>query len=153
MRALALLVALVLPLAAAALAPHQTEAPPTGIVSLAALRNRARPLLVFAPRPDDPQLEIQLRRLAADAPSLTERNVVVIAIPYQSPTTTAATLTATDAETARRRFNVPPTDFAVILLGKDGGEKLRSAKPLTLDQLRQTIDAMPMRQEEMRRHP
>ncbi len=51
---------------------------------------------------------------------------------------------------ARRRFHVRPNDFTVILIGKDGGEKLRSHQPVSLDILRSTIDAMPMRQEEMR---
>ena len=38
--------------------------------------------------------------------------------------------------------------FLLVLLGKDGGEKLRSRKPLPLSKLESTIDAMPMRQEE-----
>lgn len=44
------------------------------------------------------------------------------------------------------------TAFTIILIGKDGGEKLRSSKPLSLAKLFGTIDAMPMRQEEMK-HP
>jgi hypothetical protein len=122
----------------------------TGIVSLAELRNQSRPLLIFAPKPNDPQLEIQLRRLQADAATLAERGVVVIALPYQSPSTTSAQLTDSEATAARRRFSIAPGDFAVILLGKDGSEKLRSLTPLTLDKLRNAIDTMPMRQNEMR---
>jgi len=60
------------------------------------------------------------------------------------------TLSLTGQAAARRRFHVRPTDFTVILIGKDGGEKLRSHQPISLDTLRSTIDAMPMRQEEMR---
>lgn len=37
----------------------------------------------------------------------------------------------------------------VILIGKDGGAKLRSEKPLSMAKLQETIDAMPMRQDEM----
>jgi len=36
----------------------------------------------------------------------------------------------------------------VVLIGKDGGEKLRSAQPITAERLFATIDAMPMRQSE-----
>jgi Domain of unknown function (DUF4174) len=122
----------------------------TGVVSLAELRNQSRVLLVFAPKPDDAQLEIQLRRLNEDAAALTERDVVAIAVPYESPSTTAAQLSDAEATAARRRFNVAPTDFVVILVGKDGTEKLRSQKPLTVDRLCATIDAMPGRQDEMR---
>jgi hypothetical protein len=122
----------------------------TGPVTLANLRNTTRPLLIFAPTPNDPQLEIQLRRLNQDPAALAERDVILIAIPWDAPSPTAAQLSDGDALTARRRLHIAPTDFTVILLGKDGGEKLRSSKPITLNQLRDTIDAMPMRQDEMR---
>ena len=126
---------------------------PTGIVTLTELRNTSRPLLIFAPTPDDPQLQIQLRRLHENVAALADRNIVVIAIPYNSPSPTSAQLTGTAAQSARRRFNIAPSDFTVILIGKDGGEKLRSPKPLTLDKLFDIIDAMPMRQQEMHPHP
>jgi hypothetical protein len=131
----------------------QTVATPTGIVSLASLVDHARPLLIFAATPNDPQLVIQLRRLQANASAVADRDIAVIAIPWNSPSPTAATLTDADALAARRRFHIAPADFAVILLGKDGGEKLRSSKPLSLDTLRNTIDAMPMRQDELRSRP
>jgi hypothetical protein len=128
----------------------------THTVTLATLRDNARPLLIFAPTPDDPQLILQLRRLQqtpATVAATTDRNIVLIAIPFQTPSPSPATLTTTDATAARHRFHIAPSDFAVILLGKDGGEKLRSSKPLTLQTLCDTIDAMPMRQQEMRSHP
>ena len=40
--------------------------------------------------------------------------------------------------------------FTVILIGKDGGEKYRSASLLTASRLFAMVDAMPMRQAEMR---
>ena len=150
MRLATILFALALPLTALAAPPRQqTQAAPTGIVSLAALRGRARPLLIFAPNPNDPQFEIQRRRLGANAPVLDDLNVVVIAIPYDSPSPTRAMLTDDGAQAARRRFNIPPSGFAVILLGKDGVEQLRSSKPLSIDKLRDTIGASPTRQPEM----
>jgi hypothetical protein len=136
------LLALALPFVVASGIAPRTQAIPTGIVSLVGLRDNARPLLIFAPKPDDPQLEIQLRRTQQNATVLAERDVVVIAIPYNSPSTTPAMLTDADTQTARRRFNIAPADFAIILLGKDGGEKLRFSKPLAIDKLCQTIDAM-----------
>jgi hypothetical protein len=38
----------------------------------------------------------------------------------------------------------------VILVGKDGTEKRRNAAPVTARSIFDTIDAMPMRQREMR---
>jgi hypothetical protein len=124
-----------------------------GAVTLAGMRDRARPLLVFAPKPDDTQLSTQLRSLRAGATELAARDVVVIALPWNSHTPTTSMLSARDALAARRRFHIAPNAFAVILIGKDGGEKLRSETPLTVEKLRATIDAMPMRQEEMRSKP
>jgi hypothetical protein len=141
MRSATLLLALAVPIAAQA---------PVGITTLASLQDRSRALLIFAPGPNDPQLQIQLRRLHDNAAAVSDRDIVVIALPFDSPSPTPAMLTGSDAQAARRRFNIAPADFAVILIGKDGGEKLRSSKPLTMDKLRDTIDAMPMRQQEMR---
>ena len=55
----------------------------------------------------------------------------------------------------RRRFDIAPTGFSALLIGKDGGEKFRSSQPVTLQKLNEIIDGMPMRQQEMhaRSHP
>lgn len=42
-------------------------------------------------------------------------------------------------------------EFAVYLIGLDGGIKLKQEKILILEKLFQTIDSMPMRQAEMRK--
>jgi hypothetical protein len=131
-------------------APAQT---PTRIVSLATLRDRARPLLLVAPTPNDPQLQTQLRLLHNSAPALTDRDIVIIAIPFNGPAPTPTMLTDSGAAAARRRFHIAPANFTVLLLGKDGGEKLRTTQPLPLETLLNTIDAMPMRQQEMRSKP
>lgn len=121
-----------------------------GVTSLDRLRDRSRPLLIFAAKPDDPQLEIQMRTLQEHAAEAHERDLVAIALPYNNPSPSATQLSPMEAEAARRRFHVAPGDFTVILLGKDGGAKLRSSKPLSMEKLNETIDAMPMRQDEMK---
>jgi hypothetical protein len=144
-------------LALATLSPSPARAaqdtPPTGVVTLAQLRDHFRVLLIFAPKPDDPQLEIQLRTLAEHAPAVSQRDLIAIALPYANPSPTSTTLSAAEANHLRRQFDIPPTTFAVLLIGKDGGEKLRASHPLSIDRLNTTIDAMPMRQQEMRTRP
>ncbi|GHD16218.1 DUF4174 domain-containing protein [Tianweitania populi] len=55
------------------------------------------------------------------------------------------------ADALRRRFRVDDQErFTVILLGKDGQEKLRDTKPVTSGALFELIDSMPMRQREAR---
>ena len=129
---------------------EQAQAPASGITTLQQLREHARPVLIFAPKPDDPQLEIQMRILAEHAAQAHERDVVGIALPYDNPSPSAVQLSSDDAEAARRKFHVNPGDFAAILIGKDGGAKLRSSKPLAMEKLEKTIDAMPMRKDEVK---
>ncbi len=143
---------LAIPFTAATLVPRSSQAQATGIVSLYELRHTSRPLLIFAPKPDDPQLEIQIRRLTQNASVLDGRDLVIIAVPFESPSPTEASLSPEEATEARRRFHIAPTDFTVILIGKDGSEKLRDTKPFTVAKLRDTIDAMPTRQDEIRSH-
>jgi len=128
-------------------APAQSPPSPT---TLANLRDTYRPLLIFADRPDSPYLLIQFRNLNNAAADLAQRNVIVIAVPFDNPAPTPVALTAEAALQARRRFNIPPTDFTVLLLGKDGEEKFRSTKPISIQRLDNVIDAMPMRQQEMK---
>ena len=55
-----------------------------------------------------------------------------------------------EAMTLRKRFDVSPESFTVILVGKDGGVKLKQKSRVMLKDIFDLIDAMPMRQEEMR---
>ena len=126
---------------------------PRGFVTLQQLRDTTRPLLIFAPKPDDPQLEIQLRTLQQHASEAADRQIVPLAITSEGPSPTDAHLSNADGDAARRRFHVTPGEFTVILIGKDGGEKLRSKKPFNMDKLNRTIDAMPMRRAEMQKTP
>jgi hypothetical protein len=119
-------------------------------VTLDAMRDRNRPVLVFAPS-ESPQVTEQLRILTRAADDLHERDVLVVPILLKpSSSNNSNTLSPEDQTAARRRFHIHPNDFTVILLGKDGTEKLRSHHPISLETLRSTIDAMPMRQDEMR---
>ena len=135
-------------LAPSSLAPSSPTARTT--TSLTALRDNYRPLLIFVPKANDLQLKIQLHYLQANPSAVTQRDIMAIAIPITGVAPTHITLTSVDAQSARQRFGVEPGDFLVILLGKDGGEKIRSNRPVTLEMLTEIIDAMPMRQDEMK---
>jgi len=49
----------------------------------------------------------------------------------------------------RKRLGVVGGSFQVLLIGKDGGVKLRSSEPVSMKDLFGLIDSMPMRQQEM----
>ena len=130
--------------------------------TLSSLRDSYRALLIFAPNDRDARLEQQIQLTDDARPALAERQVVRIAFFEHGTRAIGATafypdgslgyLTLPEAAAARRRFHVAPGGFTVILVGKDGGEKLRAYAPIPYETLRDTIDAMPMRQDEMR-HP
>lgn len=120
------------------------------IVTLGELRDKARPLLIFAPSAQDLRLLDQKGVLAANQRAAAERDLVAVAVPAKGEVTVGKTLAPEEAAEARRRFHVKAGEFAVVLVGKDGGEKLKSAKPLPFKRLADLIDGMPMRQQEMR---
>ena len=72
------------------------------------------------------------------------------AAPEASPPGGRAPTGHLSATVLRRHFAVPDDGFAAILVGKDGTEKLRSDTPVTPVTLFAAIDAMPMRQQELR---
>lgn len=55
-----------------------------------------------------------------------------------------------EARALRERFGTGAGGFRAVLVGKDGGAKITVDEPLGAEQLFATIDAMPMRQDEMR---
>jgi hypothetical protein len=59
-------------------------------------------------------------------------------------------LSQKDVTELRKRFSPLTGIFNVVLIGKDGGVKLRQEAPITLNEIFSTIDAMPMRRQEMK---
>jgi hypothetical protein len=109
---------------------------------LAALRWHSRVVVALAPTRGDPALAEQRRLFAALGAEGRERDLALVAATDDTPTGAAL----------RRRFGGDGA-FLAVLVGKDGGEKLRSPAPLGRDPLFPVIDAMPMRVEEMMRRP
>ena len=98
-----------------------------------------RQVLVFY-NPDGTALkEKQLAELKKDATGFEDRNMMVLAYPI--PTS--------KAEVKKWHINADKP-FTVILVGKDGGEKLRADTVITTTTFFNTIDAMPMRKSEMK---
>ena len=126
MRLTGLLLALALPLAAAA-----QDAP-----ALEDLVGQARPLVVFADSPDDPKFVQQMAMLAALPAELEKRDVVV--------------LTDTDpAAMGPLRQQLRPHGFSLVLIDIDGRVALRRPLPNSVRELANFIDRTPSRRLEM----
>ena len=106
-------------------------------LDLSAFQWIARPVVVFADSPNDPQFVQQMELLAERAEELALRDVVVIF----------------DTDPAARtdiRLALRPRGFMLTLVGKDGQVRARKPRPWDVRELSRSIDKMPMRQQEMR---
>ena len=103
------------------------------------LRWNERVVIIYAPKGSEKQLGRQEALLRLHNVELTERDItqLVVRTPAENPEIV-------------KRFKLSGAGFTVLLIGKDGGEKLRSHEIVSPETLCQLIDSMPMRQEEMR---
>jgi len=109
------------------------------------LQWKARALVVSAPRKDDSGLRAQDAILSADVDGQADRDLKVIRlVGPQGPA-------GVEAAALRERLSLPPDRFEVVLVGKDGAIVLRRRQPVSLGELFDRIDAMPMRRDELRK--
>ncbi|MDF1792784.1 MAG: DUF4174 domain-containing protein [Thalassobaculaceae bacterium] len=113
-------------------------------------RWKRRLLLVFAPVKPHPNLVVQRQRLKDATAGLKEREMTVVEVIQDSVFIDGKIAIEMNAKALRKEFGTSIIEFTVILIGKDGKESLRRDKALTADELFQTVDAMPVRQQEMR---
>jgi hypothetical protein len=111
---------------------------------------KKRPLYVFAPAASDAGLSSQRAIVAANRAGFAERDMVVVYVVGGSVTADLGAAPGVGADALRRRYGAG-AGFRVVLVGKDGGAKLSQSSPLSAATLFRTIDAMPMRAQEMRR--
>lgn len=108
---------------------------------LAAHRWKARVVVIAAPTADDPRLVRQRTDLASVTNGLRERDITVM----------EAVGDGAEARRLRARLGLEEPAFRVLLVGKDGTVKRADERPVSPDALFATIDAMPMRRDEMQR--
>lgn len=94
-----------------------------------------RVLLLFAPESTDRQLTAQLAAFHPRETDLADRDLLVF---------TVTKYTEADIE-LRSHFKVAPESYTLILIGKDGTEKLRKHAMVPTDDIFRLIDSMPMR--------
>jgi Domain of unknown function (DUF4174) len=103
------------------------------------LRWKERVVLIYAPEGSEKELARQQELLRSHGAEMVARDVTQIVL-------------RNGAETAKLvdRFKLSGRGFTLLLIGKDGGEKLRSHEIVAPERILRLIDSMPMRQEEMR---
>ena len=121
--------------------PTEPPAPmlfaPADMADLSEFHWKKRPVLVFADSPDDPAYIEQMELLMEQQEDLLARDVIVL----------------TDTDPAARsplRLKMRPRGFMLVLVGKDGGIKLRKPRPWDVREITRSIDKMTIRQREIR---
>lgn len=116
-----------------------------------------RLLFVFAPSADAEALTTQEKQFEGMGPGFRDRDLLLLTITgpgtgtlRRAPGEEERALTEAAVGRLYDHFGVPTDAFRVVLVGKDGTEKRRDAEPVSPRSIFDTIDAMPMRQREMR---
>lgn len=127
------------------------DTPPFDIARpLESCRDRFRLLLVCAPSERDPAWEEQRRLLDEEGAAFEERDLLLgLLLEEGTSLLDGHQLPEEAVAEIRSRFDLPPKRFCLLLIGKDGTEKLREDTPIKPDYLYEVIDAMPMRRREM----
>ncbi|MBD2094238.1 DUF4174 domain-containing protein [Trichocoleus sp. FACHB-591] len=113
-----------------------------------------RILLVFAPATASSDYRQQMQIWQSDQAGVEDRDLKLVEVLGTGESQVEGqSISAASVDVLRQQFGVSVEEFAVILVGKDGTEKQRSQAPMNLAMLYRAIDAMPMRQQEMRSRP
>ncbi|MDE0590197.1 DUF4174 domain-containing protein [Halocynthiibacter sp. C4] len=97
----------------------------------------ARPLVVMAESPNDPNFKRQVEMIEADWPEFAARDVVLI-------------LDTDPAAESDVRQTIRPRGFMMVLIAKDGSIAQRKPSPWTAREILRAIDKMPLRKDEVR---
>jgi hypothetical protein len=107
-------------------------------------------LLVFAPSAKDASFHAQQALLEEYADDMMDRNLLYVPVLVRSPGFSRpldapyVLLKQAEMNAIRARFKVDSAEFVMVLVGRDGGEKFRFKKPVSVLKLDELVDAMPM---------
>lgn len=119
---------------------------------LESLRWKKRPFVIFSPSEDAPAYREQTERLDELQRPLRDRNMSIVrVVGDEHASVDGKRIDGESAKELRANFEIRSGQFTVVLIGKDGTEKLRSHKPLALNDVFKRIDSMPMRKRELHR--
>lgn len=115
--------------------------------SVSAPKPKHRSLLIFAPDTSSADLSKQKAVVAQVRDALQQRDIVVVYVIGQDISAELGPEPTAIPVKLRSHFRVARDDFRVVLIGKDSQTQMLSDVPVTADQLFQTIDATPRRQD------
>ncbi|GAB2454614.1 hypothetical protein GCM10011375_02140 [Hymenobacter qilianensis] len=108
-----------------------------------AQRWQKRVVVLCAPTAESAELKQQKASMAAAQTQVNARDMLILEAIETS-------LSPSEKQYVRQTLGIKPGGFALVLIGKDGGVKRKETEPIDPKALFETIDAMPMRRQEMR---
>ena len=118
---------------------------PAPAPSLDQQRGRRRVVLVFAPSAQDARMRYQVSELHRLTAGPDTRDLLLVTVAGDRVEG------ASDASAALRdRFHVVLGGYRTFLIGKDGHRVLTSSAPIPAEEIARTVDAMPMRKDEVK---
>lgn len=110
-----------------------------------------RIILVFAPSEESLLYQNQRQQWAIVSDAMRERDLKLVEVFTTGQSRVdGQPINRESGDRLRKHFGIEPAEFAIVLVGKDGTEKQRETAPTNPTVFFRTIDAMPMRQQEMR---
>ena len=115
-------------------------------------RWKNRLLMVFSPSQEDPNYKPLVKEMQDQRNGLRDRELLVLEVFEKGESRFGDTVLKKEAvDFLRLKFSAGQGSFLVILVGKDGGEKMRRQNQIvSLTEIFTMIDGMPMRQREMK---
>lgn len=118
---------------------------------IASYKWKNRVLLVFAPSDQNTNYQQQVQLFKQHQQGLNERDLLLVTVLEKGTSySNQQVIDTASAAKLRQRFNINDNDFRVVLVGKDGGAKRQDSTVVQAETIFREIDAMPMRQQEMR---
>ena len=121
-------------------------------IDLNAYQWKHRLLFLFVPSENDPAYLSLKSEIEHQPNEVLDRDLLVVHVPEKGEGRFGKErLSAGQVLSLWKHLSASPGQFTTILVGKDGGEKFRQTGMIRLKEIFQIIDAMPMRQQEMKK--
>lgn len=113
---------------------------------------KERVLIILTHDKENTIYKQQLAEINRDTQGLNERKLIAYSVTPKAYATGLFDLQWIENTTCYSRYKKTKDPFEILLIGLDGGIKLRKTTLLTLKDLYGLIDAMPMRKEALKRN-
>ena len=110
-----------------------------------------RPIILSAPQNSASQMEAQFEAFQPLISALSDRHIALVKLTGNTVEQVTGPRFALNPDLLRRQLGIQPDEFTLVLVGKDAQVKFRSTQVVDPNFIFSIIDAMPMRQLELRK--